>query len=125
MIAQSIAWAYAPGEPPYGEDDPLDLGAAAPRATTIEGVIALEDAVLRTPGLRGTILRYGQLYGAGTANAGPAGASPLHVDAAARAALLALERDATGIFNIAEPTGAVAIAKAKARLGWDPAYRMT
>lgn len=124
MIAQSIAWAYAPGTLPHDEDDPLDRDAPAPRATTIEGVIALEDAVLRTPGVDGTILRYGQLYGPGTATMHPAGASPVHVDAAAHAALLALERDATGIFNIAEPNDTVATTRAKARLGWDPGFRM-
>jgi len=124
LIAQSIAWAYAAGRVPHGEDDPLDRSAPPPRSITLDGVIALEDAVLRTPGIHGTILRYGQLYGPGTANALPTGDSPVHVDAAAQAALLAVERDATGIFNIAEPNSAVVTAKAEAELGWEHGFRV-
>jgi nucleoside-diphosphate-sugar epimerase len=123
LIAQSIAWVYAQGATPHGEDDPLDRDAAPPRSTTVNGVIALEDAVLRTAGIKGTILRYGQLYGPGAANQHPTGNSPVHVDAAAHAALLAVERNATGIFNIAEPNSIVATGKAEAGLGWDHAYR--
>ena len=37
---------------------------------------------------------------------GGAGAGPLHVDAAAHAAVLALTRGAPGIYNIAEDDGA-------------------
>jgi nucleoside-diphosphate-sugar epimerase len=124
MVAQSIAWAYAPGAAARREEDPLDRDAPPPRATTVRGVAALEDAVLHTAGLRGTVLRYGQLYGPGTASAQPSGTAPVHVDAAARAALLAVERDVAGIFNIAEPNSTVATDKAVAELGWDPAYRL-
>jgi nucleoside-diphosphate-sugar epimerase len=49
----------------------------------------------------------------------------LHVDAAAHAALLAVERGRAGIYNIAEDDGDVAIEKARAELGFDPAYRST
>lgn len=124
MIAQSIAWAYAPGSVPHGEDDLLYLDAPAPRSTTVNGVVALEDAVLRTPGLRGTVLRYGQLYGPDTASSAPTGDSPVHVDAAAYAAFLALESDVDGIFNIAEPNGTIATNKAETQLGWDHGYRL-
>jgi nucleoside-diphosphate-sugar epimerase len=124
LIAQSIAWAYAQGLTPHGEDDPLDRDAPSPRSITVNGVIVLEDAVLRTAGIKGTILRYGQLYGPGTAHALPTGDSPVQVDAAAHAALLAVERDATGIFNIAEPNSAVATAKAEAELGWEHGFRL-
>jgi nucleoside-diphosphate-sugar epimerase len=47
----------------------------------------------------------------------------LHVDAAARAALLAIERGTAGIFNIAEDSGFVSIEKARRELGWDPGFR--
>jgi nucleoside-diphosphate-sugar epimerase len=124
VIAQSIAWAYAPGRTPHGEDDPLDRDAPPPRSTTVNGVIALEEAVLRSTGITGTILRYGQLYGPGAANLLPSGDSPVHVDAAAHAALLAVDRNATGIFNIAEPNSVVATRKAETELGWDPAFRL-
>jgi NAD dependent epimerase/dehydratase family len=32
LVAQSIAWAYAPGPRPYGEDDPLDMNVEGDRA---------------------------------------------------------------------------------------------
>lgn len=48
----------------------------------------------------------------------PAGASPLHVDDAASAALLAVQRQVTGIFNIAEDNAEVSTEKAKRVLGW-------
>lgn len=64
MVAQSIAWAYAPGDDPATEDTPLDLEATPPRATTIAGVRALEDAVAEVD--EHVVLRYGLLYGPGT-----------------------------------------------------------
>ena len=45
------------------------------------------------------------------------------IDAAAHAALLALERG-SGIYNIAEDDGAVAITRAQAQLGFDPTIRL-
>ena len=86
--------------------------------------MALEDAVLRAPGIDGLVLRYGYLYGPGTWYEKPAKPPALHVDAAAHAALLALNRGAPGIYNIAEDDGAVAIAKARAALGFDPTMRL-
>jgi len=59
LIAQSIAWAYAPGEGPADESVPLDIEAPAPRSVTIEGVQALEQTVGEME--RGVILRYGML----------------------------------------------------------------
>ena len=47
----------------------------------------------------------------------------LHVDAAAHAALLAVDRG-SGIYNIAEDDGAVAITRARAQLGFDPTIRL-
>jgi nucleoside-diphosphate-sugar epimerase len=38
LIAQSIAWAYAGGPRPYGEDHPLDLNADGDRAVSVRGV---------------------------------------------------------------------------------------
>ena len=83
MIAQSIAWAYAPGPTPHTEGDPLDLRAEGGRRISIDGVVTLERSARGADGLTGTVLRYGQLYGAGTSNAAPKGASPVHVEAAA------------------------------------------
>ncbi|MBZ2195289.1 NAD-dependent epimerase/dehydratase family protein [Occultella gossypii] len=55
MIAQSIAFAYAPGDTTATEDDPLEPGSA---------VGTLEALVHRLP--RATVLRYGMFYGDGT-----------------------------------------------------------
>jgi len=122
VIAQSIAFAYAPGGQPHHEDDPLNL--EGPRRRSAEGIAGLEWAVLHTPPIEGIVLRYGRLYGPGTWSETPYGTPALHVDAAAHAALLALERGMPGIYNIAEDDGAVAITKARAQLGFDPAIRL-
>lgn len=124
FIAQSIAWVYAPGTQPWSEDDPLDLRAEGARAVTVGGVAELERLTLTSPPLEGIVLRYGQFYGPGTGKDEAAGAMPLHVDAAAHAALLAIEHGRPGIYNVAEDNAAVATAKARRELGWDPAFRL-
>jgi len=124
VIAQSIAFVYAAGPAPRRESDPLDLGAEGVRALTVAGVAALEKAVLGTPPVAGIVLRYGYFYGPGTWNETAARPPSVHIDAAAHAALLALERGQPGIYNIAEDDGAVSIAKARAELGFDPAMRL-
>jgi hypothetical protein len=47
----------------------------------------------------------------------------VHVDAAAFAALLALQRNSSGVFNIAEDNAVVSTAKARRELDWDPGFR--
>jgi nucleoside-diphosphate-sugar epimerase len=102
MIAQSIAFAYAYGPEPHAETDAIASPEGdKPGAITVRGVRALEDAVLKTPGIAGIVLRYGRLYGPGTWNT-PNARAPLHVDAAAQAALLAVSKGAPGVYNIAE-----------------------
>ncbi|HEX4411627.1 MAG TPA: NAD(P)-dependent oxidoreductase [Xanthobacteraceae bacterium] len=123
LIAQSIAFAYAPGPEPHRETDPIASPEGdAPGAVSARGVRALEDAVLNAPGLEGIVLRYGRLYGAGTWNT-PNARAPLHVDAAAQAAVLAIGHGVAGIYNIAEDDGAVTPDKARRELGFDPAFR--
>jgi nucleoside-diphosphate-sugar epimerase len=125
LIAQSLAcWVYAPGPQPYFENDPLDLSAEGTGAIVVEGIVTLERLTLTSPSLEGVVLRYGQIYGPGTSSGEPAGSAPLHVDAAAHAALLAIKGAKPGIFNIAEDTGYVSIAKARRELGWDPGFRL-
>lgn len=103
IIAQSIAWAYAPTRGPAGEDAALDLSDET-RRDTVTAVQALEHAVLAAPA--GIVLRYGMLYGPDTwftpqgrqAQAARAHAlvaddsvtSFIHVDDAAQAAVQAL-----------------------------------
>lgn len=123
MIAQSIAWAYRPGMKPYDESCPLDLDAQGARGTSVRGVAALEWQVLETASLSGTVLRYGQIYGPGTGVDAASGSSPLHVEAAAYAALLALQQGKAGVYNIAQDDAEVSSEKAKRELGWSPAMR--
>jgi len=123
LIAQSIAWMYAARPQPYTEADPLDIEAQAPRAITVAGVAALERLTLASPPLEGVVLRYGHLYGPGT-GADRAEAPALHVDAAAAAALLAIEKAHPGIYNIAEPSGYLSIEKAQRELDFDPSFRL-
>lgn len=113
MVAQSIAFAYAPGPLPHAEDAPLSAEASA--------VISLEQQVLGAP-LTGIVLRYGKLYGPGTGfDVVPAG-GPVHVDAAADAARRAVTAGA-GIYNIAEDDGSVSSVRAQRELGWHSGFR--
>jgi nucleoside-diphosphate-sugar epimerase len=121
VVAQSIAFIYAPGEGPRKETDPLDSSEA--QRASIDGVKALEDAVLNTSGIDGIVLRYGRLYGPGTWFGKPGSAGSLTTGAAAQAALLALNRGASGIYNIAEDDGAFLVEKARRELGFDPKVR--
>jgi nucleoside-diphosphate-sugar epimerase len=118
MVAQSIAWAYQPGDMPYVETQPLDVHAQGSRCISVCGVAALEQHVLGAQSMRGTVLRYGQLYGPYTGTDAPAGASPVHVEAAARAVVLALQASEGGIFNITEDGPTVSSEKAKRVLDW-------
>jgi nucleoside-diphosphate-sugar epimerase len=124
VVAQSIAWAYAPGQGARVESDPLDVAAHGARAVTVGGVIALEQQVLGTPGVAGIVLRYGRLYGPDTWTETPSGPAPLHVDAAADAARRALAHGVSGIYNVAEEDGAVVCEKARRGLGFDANFRM-
>jgi nucleoside-diphosphate-sugar epimerase len=123
LIAQSIAFVYAPGEGLRHENDPLDIGAEGVRKRTVEGVVALERSVLSMP--EGVVLRYGLLYGPGTwFEHEKRGKAALHVDAAAQAALLALGSGARGTYNIAEDDGAISSEKAKRDFGFDASFRL-
>jgi nucleoside-diphosphate-sugar epimerase len=122
FIVQSIAFCYASGVEPYAESDPLNL-ADGPRVGTMRGAANMEEQVLAS-GLQAIVLRYGLLYGPGTWSEGPGRKPPLHVDAAAHAALLAVTRGATGVYNIADDEGTVSIEKARAELGFDPDFRL-
>jgi nucleoside-diphosphate-sugar epimerase len=116
MIAQSIAWVYAPGMTQAVEDDPLD-----PDAPPYASIAALEAATGTMP--HGVVLRYGAVYGPGTwyapdgaiaerVRAGelaltPAWTSFVHVEDAAAAALAALDWPA-GPVNIVDDEPATA-----------------
>lgn len=123
FIAQSIAFAYADGPLPHGEDDPLNIDAEGARGVTARGVASLERQVLEAP-LDGIVLRYGLIYGPGTGFDAAFGPGPVHVDATARAAQLAVTRGVPGVYNIAEDDGTVSSEKAKRLLDWDAAWRV-
>jgi nucleoside-diphosphate-sugar epimerase len=123
IVAQSIAWFYRLGPEPYREEAPLDVHASGLLGVSVEGVVALERSVLETPGVSGCVLRYGQLYGPGTGSEDVAAQVPLHVEAAAWAAVLAVEQRATGIYNVADPNTHVSTDKVRNELGWNEGLR--
>lgn len=123
MVAQSIAFAYAPGPLPYDEAWPLNTGDPT-YGLTARGVSSLEQQVLAGP-FTGIVLRYGKLYGPGTGFDYPPGGGPLHVDDAADAARKAATTGRAGIYNIAEDDGTVAITRAAEELGWRPGFRLS
>jgi nucleoside-diphosphate-sugar epimerase len=122
MVAQSLAFVYAPGPMPYGEDAALCLDDPL-YGETARAVASLERQVLGAP-LAGIVLRYGKLYGPGTGFDLPANGGPVHVDDAADAARRALTCGESGIYNIAEDDGSVSINKAARVLGWVPGFRL-
>lgn len=84
VVAQSVAFAYAPTDPPgaatdssspspgealHSEEDPLYVDAPAPFRRSARALAALERSVLETEGLQGTVLRYGYFYGPGSSYA--------------------------------------------------------
>jgi nucleoside-diphosphate-sugar epimerase len=121
LIAQSIAFAYAPGPTLRGETDPLFLDAPQPWKRSVEAVHALERETLETEGVEGIVLRYGYFYGPGSAYApggsaaemvgkrgfpvvggGSAVYSFIHVDDAAAATVAALSGGSAGIYNVVD-----------------------
>ena len=122
IVAQSIAQAYAPiGDWVKTEDDPLYKDAPPVFRDTFRAVIDLEATVLSSVGLDAIVLRYGNFYGPGTsyaadgsnadllrrlnfpiAGGGPAHWSFIHVEDAARATVIAIERGPAGVYNIVD-----------------------
>ena len=124
LIAQSIAWAYAPGPRLYREDQPLDLNAEGDRLVSVRGVESLERQVLAAAPMEGLALRYGRLYGPGSGTDTPPSPPAVHVDAAAYAAVLAIDHGEPGTFNVADPNDEVSTGKATAALGWRADFRL-
>jgi nucleoside-diphosphate-sugar epimerase len=104
------------GGPVKTEDDPLDPDPPAFQRQTLQAIRYLERAVLDSP-LEPVVLRYGSFYGPGAseefvamvrkrklpiAGAGAGVWSFIHIDDAAAATVMALEGDATGVFNIVD-----------------------
>ncbi len=112
------AWPYArSGGPVKSEDEPLDPNPPAEQRQSIAAIEHLEQATLEAP-LEGLILRYGAFYGPGTSEpifgemahkrrlpvVGDGGGvwSFVHIDDAAAATALAVERGELGIYNVVD-----------------------
>jgi nucleoside-diphosphate-sugar epimerase len=125
MIAQSIAFVYEPGTTPFTEESPLLNFEDPAYGSTAKAVASLEQQVLDAP-FDGLVLRYGLIYGPGTGFDNPLTefAAPVHVDAAANAARLAIEKGTRGIYNITEQDDRVSSKKAEEVLGWTADFRL-
>lgn len=123
LIAQSGAWVYAPGPVPHAEDDPLLDPLANPHHRSLPGLLEVERLTLETPGIEGTVLRYGFFFGPGTVSEERGDRPSVHVVAAARATALAAESEARGIFNVVDDGEDVSNDRARTVLGWDPSAR--
>jgi nucleoside-diphosphate-sugar epimerase len=115
FVAQSYAgWPYArEGGPVKSEDDPLDPTPVPAMRETLDAIRYLERRVVETGGV---VLRYGGLYGAPEDAqlelvrkrrfpiVGDGGGvwSFVHLDDAAAATVLALERGAPGVYNVVD-----------------------
>lgn len=123
IIAQSIAFIYAEGKTPHVEEDPL-LSLSDPMyGETTQGVLNLEREIVES-GIEGIVLRYGPLYGPKTGFDVAVAPGSVHVDAAAKAAELAVTKGSTGIYNVTESDGAVSSEKAIQTFGWDANWRV-
>jgi nucleoside-diphosphate-sugar epimerase len=122
VLAQSVAFFYAPGPPGtvHDERDPLlrEAQAPAPIERSAEALVSLERSVLDAGG---TVLRYGYFYGPGSAisregsmgqevargrlpivGSGAGVWSFIHVDDAAATTVAALGADKPGVFNVVD-----------------------
>jgi nucleoside-diphosphate-sugar epimerase len=123
FIAQSYAgWPSGrTGSAVKTEEDPLDSHPIAASRLSLAAIAQLESVVTEADDLAGVVLRYGNLYGPGTAlgfdgellemvrrrrlpivGAGTGIWSHVHVDDAAAATLLALDHGAPGVYNIVD-----------------------
>jgi len=123
FVAQSFTgWTNdRTGDRIKNEEDPLDPDPPKAMRNTLEAIQRLEEMVLNATGLTGIVLRYGSFYGPGTSlgEGGEivemvrAGKFPLvgdgagvwsflHIDDAAQATRLAIERAPAGKYNIVD-----------------------
>jgi len=134
VIAQSVAFLYAPGDPPLKtEKDPLFVDAPPPFDRSVNALLALEHEVTRAAGIEGVVLRFGFWYGPGTAygqegsiaeqvrkrrypivGGGGGVFSFVHVDDVVEATVAALDAP-PGIYNVTDDDPAPA-------RDWLPAY---
>src|SRR5919106_1549717 len=123
FVAQGFAgWPYASGGSAFKtEEDPFEPSPPEEMRSTIDALRYLEATVLGAEDLEGVVLRYGGFYGPGTSlgeggsmveavrkrqlpvvGDGAGETSFLHVEDAAAATVVALERGATGVYNVVD-----------------------
>ncbi len=122
LIAESVAFFYTPeGGWVKDEEAPLFLDAPPPFGTAAAALADLERQVLDAEGMEGVVLRYGWLYGPGTYYAGDGSLTEdahkrkapvvgkgtgtfsfIQVEDAAAATVAALERGASGAYNVVD-----------------------
>ena len=123
FIAQSYGnWNYErEGARAKREEDRFDPAPPPAQRRSLDAIVRLERAVLGAPGIEGIALRYGNFYGPGTGlaedgdvaalvrkrrlpviGAGTGVWSFVHVDDAATATLAAIDRGASGAYNVAD-----------------------
>jgi nucleoside-diphosphate-sugar epimerase len=74
--------------------------------------------------MEGIVLRYGLLYGPKTGFDSPIAPASVHVEAAAKAAEIAVTKGLPGIYNITEADESVSSEKAINLLGWNAGWRI-
>jgi nucleoside-diphosphate-sugar epimerase len=116
VVAQSVAtWTEIRDSGPVSEEDPLPSEEVGPKMRGVaEGLRHVEDVVVKAGG---AALRYGAFYGPGAnddlvelvrkrrfplVGGGTGYFNWVHLDDAASATVLALEQQATGVFNIVD-----------------------
>ena len=121
VVAQSASFMTQPGAGPTDESAPLYVDGPGPLGSHVRANVEAENLVLTTPGIHGVVLRYGFLYGEGTAigpggdlaTAVKAGELPIVDDGVGRypfvqvrdsatVALQAVEGGSPGIYNIVD-----------------------
>lgn len=122
FVAQSYCgWPYERvGAPIKSESDPLDPHPPAEMIAALDAIRYLENTLRSENSLQGVVLRYGSFYGPGTGLTGEAVAKAIihrrfpvigdgggwwsfvHIDDAATATALAIERGAPGTYNIVD-----------------------
>ena len=123
FVAQSYAsWPnIREGGPVKTEEDPLEPNPPEGMTETLAAIRKMESLVLHATGIAGIVLRYGSFYGPGTSLANDGGMvrllrqrnlpligngagvwSFIHVDDAANATRVAIERGRAGIYNIVD-----------------------
>jgi 2-alkyl-3-oxoalkanoate reductase len=122
FVCQSIAFACAPvGDWVKSEDAPLMENLPGTFGEGVRAVAAMERQVVEAEGLDGLVLRYGFFYGPGTyygeggsttsdvrrrrmpvVGRGSGMFSFVHLDDAADATVIAVERGASGVYNIVD-----------------------